>query len=91
MSKPKIPLHETKPIKNIVEAASHLLMPDLRGLSLLFIEMKASINEERAACLRKKEQIKSEGFAAAMRLMLLDQDIKEITRPYFDKLKNYGD
>lgn len=84
---PKIPLTETKPIKNIVEAVSHLLMPDLGGLIQLSVEMRESLAADKTALLRRKEDIRIEGYAAAMRLMLPDQDAQcQMTNTYFQRL-----
>lgn len=92
MSEHKVPLHETQPVKNIAKSVSRLIMPDLSPLIRLLIDMRAGISEERAACLRKKEQIKAEGFAAAMRLMLPEEEeLRNMAGTYFDRLNRSGD
>ena len=91
MSELKIPLQETQPIRNIAKAVSHLIMPDLPQLTRLLMDMRAGVNEEIAACLRKKEQIRAEGFAAAMRLMLPEEgEQRNMAGTYFDQIKRTG-
>lgn len=85
---PKIPLKDTPAIRNIVEAVSHLLIPDFDGLIQLFVDMRAGIQEEKTALLRRKDDIRTEAYAAAMRLMLSDPDAPpSLPRNYFDRLK----
>lgn len=84
----KIPLKDTAPIRAISETVSHLLVPDLGGLIQLFVELRAGLQEERAAILRRKEDIRSEAYAAAMRLMLSDPDAPpSLSRNYFERLR----
>ncbi|WP_096294012.1 hypothetical protein [Nitrosomonas ureae] len=56
-------------IERISEAVSNLLPPPLAPLHQTFIEQKAGINEKRAELLRKRENVRNEGYAAATRLM----------------------
>lgn len=56
-------------IDRIAMAVSSLIFPPLAPLYQAFIEQKAGINEKRAELLRKRENVRNEGYAAATRLM----------------------
>jgi len=56
-------------IDRIATAVSSLIFPPLAPLYQAFIEQKAGINEKRAELLRKRENVRNEGYAAATRLM----------------------
>lgn len=56
-------------IERIAEAVSSLIYPSLAPLHQAFIEQKAGINEKRAELIRKRENVRNEGYAAATRLM----------------------
>jgi len=56
-------------IDRIAMAVSNLIFPPLAPLNQAFIEQKAGVNEKRAELLRKRENVRHEGYAAATRLM----------------------
>lgn len=56
-------------IERIAEAVSSLIYPSLAPLHQAFIEQKAGVNEKKAELIRKREDVRNEGYAAAIRLM----------------------
>ena len=58
-----------KSIMRIAEAVSNLIFPSLAGLYQTFLDQKAGIDQKRAELLRRREEIRNEGFEAATRFM----------------------
>ncbi|QOJ23787.1 MAG: hypothetical protein HRU78_09080 [Gammaproteobacteria bacterium] len=56
-------------IERIAAAVSNLIYPSLAPLHQAFIEQKAGVNEKRAELIRKRENVRNDGYAAATRLM----------------------
>lgn len=83
-SAPKKP----RAIEYIADAVSNLLVPPLTSLHQTFMEQKTDINEKRSELLNKREDIRNEGFAAAMRLMSASTDQLQTTRDSYLELVN---
>ncbi len=75
-------------IEHIADAVSNLLVPPLTSLHQTFMEQKTGINEKRSELLNKREDIRNEGFAAAMRLMSANTDQLQTTRDSYLELVN---
>ncbi len=75
-------------IERIAEAVSNLLVPPLTSLHQTFMEQKAGVNEKRSELLNKREDIRNEGFAAAMRLMSPNADQLQMTKGSYLELVN---
>jgi len=56
-------------IERIAAAVSNLIFPPLATLHQAFIDQKEGVSQKRAELIRKREGIRNEGYAAAMRLM----------------------
>ena len=69
-----------KAIERISEAASNLLMPPLAPLHQTFMDQKFGAEEKRSELLRKREEIRNEGYAAAMRLMMPSAERLQATK-----------
>lgn len=64
------PMQEiTQAIEFIRKSASCLIYPPLALLHQTFLDEKALVNEKRSELLRKREDVRNEGYAAATRLM----------------------
>ncbi len=75
-------------IEYISEAVSNLLVPPLASLHQTFMEQKTGVNEKRSELLNKREDIRNEGFAAAMRLMSASTDQLQMTKGSYLELVN---
>ncbi len=82
------PPKKPRAIERITEAVSNLLVPPLTSLHQTFMEQKTGVNEKRSELLNKREDIRNEGFAAAMRLMSASTDQLQTTRDSYLELVN---
>ncbi|MCE7914567.1 MAG: hypothetical protein DYH15_07760 [Nitrosomonas sp. PRO4] len=72
-------------IDRIAAAVSSLIFPPLAPLYQAFIEQKAGINEKRAELLRKLENVRNDGYAAATRLLApSEEQLQTIGLSYFE-------
>lgn len=72
-------------IERIAEAVSSLIYPSLAPLHQAFIEQKAGINEKRAELIRKRENVRNEGYAAATQLLApSEEQLHTIGVSYFE-------
>lgn len=78
----KLPFEKKRPqaIERIAEAASNLLMPPLTPLHQTFMDQKLGVQEKRSELLRKQDECRNEGYAAAMRLMMPSAEQFQATR-----------
>lgn len=58
-----------KAIEQIAEAAAGLIVPPLTSLYQTFLDQKAGVEQKRAKLVRRREEIRSEGYEAATRFM----------------------
>lgn len=85
MEKPSTEKKIPQAIERIAEAASSLLMPPLAPLHQTFIEQKSGVEEKRSELLRKQNECRNEGYAAAMRLMMPSAEkLKETRDSYLE-------
>jgi hypothetical protein len=58
-----------KSIERIAEAVSNLIVPSLAALYQTFLDQKAGIGQKRTELVRRREEVRNEGFEAATRFM----------------------
>ena len=76
-------------INQIHEAASKLVKPTLTHLYQVFLDQKAAAESERSDLLRQQENIRQEGFEAAIRLRISCSDaMTEKNSSYFKLLEH---
>ncbi len=80
MEKPSPKKERPQAIARIAEAASSLLIPPLAPLHQAFMEQKYGVEEKRSELLRKQDECRNEGYAAAMRLMMPSAERLQATR-----------
>ncbi len=74
MQKISPPQKKPQAIERIYNAASNLIYPPIEQLHQTFIEQKTAISEKRSELLRKRDEVSNEGYAAAIRLMMPDDE-----------------
>lgn len=68
---------EPSAIQIISQYVSNLISPPLALLQQTFIDQKLAIIEKRNELLRKRDETSNEGHEAAMRLMMLNEDLSQ--------------
>lgn len=75
-------------IQRVYEAASKLVMPSLAPLHQVFVDEKAALQAERAALRQRQEEVRADGFDAAVRLLAASDEAFRIDRkPYFERIR----
>ena len=85
-------LNRSEGILRIKKSVSKLIKPPLEPLYQVFVDEKAAVQAERSELLRKIEELRQEGFEAAIQLMTLHPEPPHITNgSYFDRIENKED
>ncbi len=58
-----------KAIQQIAEAVSSLIFPSLTPLYQTFLDQKTGIEQKRGELIRRRDEIRNEGYEAATRFM----------------------
>ncbi len=58
-----------KAIERIAEAVSNLIFPPLASLYQAFLDQKTGVEQKQTELLRKREEVRNEGYEAATRFM----------------------
>jgi len=78
----------SKGIARIFESVSKLIKPSLAPLYQEFLDRKKIVADERTSLLRRLEEVRQEGFEAAVRLRLSCNDNFRIERgSYFERIE----
>lgn len=74
-------------ITRIFESVSKLIKPSLAPLYQVFLDRKKIVEDERTSLMRKIEEVRQEGFEAAVRLRISCNDNFRIERgSYFERI-----
>lgn len=76
-------------IQRVYEAASKLVMPALAPLYQVFVDEKAALQAEHATLRQRQEEVRADGFDAAVRLLSAADEAFRIDRkPYFERIED---